>query len=236
MKKYIAVVEDIDSEAELLISCLDRYFKENKQEYEIKRFYNGKEFLDNYDFKLNIVFIDINMPKMNGLETTKLVREKDSDISIVFVTSLAQYALFGYEVSALDYILKPIEYATFSVKLNRILSKLKSKEKPTYILNSPGNLVSLKLDEIYYVEVRGHYCYFITKRGEFVKHCSLGSIINEDFFKGSFALCNKCYFVNLGLVKSVKGYDLTVGEHLLLISRPRKNAFLKELSEYNLKG
>ncbi len=79
----------------------------------INQFYSGKELIDNIsnkNEKYDIIFLDILMSNLNGIETSKYIRKIDNSVNIVFLTSSSEFAINGYEVGALDYLLKPVDY------------------------------------------------------------------------------------------------------------------------------
>ena len=128
----IAIVEDEKNIADDLGSYVTRFFKENNFEINVSYFENAKIFLDNYS-SYDLIFMDINMPIMDGMTAAREIRKTDDKVMIVFVTSLAQYAIKGYEVNAFDFILKPISYNSFSLKLRRVIDYFK-KNNDTYLL------------------------------------------------------------------------------------------------------
>ena len=106
----IAIIEDNAADANLLRSYIDRYFAETDKSYKVEVFSDGFNFLSNYSGKCNIAFFDIEMPHIDGMQVARRLRAVDSEVSIIFVTNMAKYAINGYEVSALDFIIKPVEY------------------------------------------------------------------------------------------------------------------------------
>ena len=119
----IAIVEDDDQEAKVLGNCLNKYSQEHKSAFAIQRFSDGAAFLSEDKKVYDLVFMDVEMPFMDGLKTAKKLREKDSQVVLVFVTKLFQYAVNGYEYNAADYIIKPIRFASFSLKMEKIEKK-----------------------------------------------------------------------------------------------------------------
>lgn len=237
MKRRIAIVEDTKTDQEFLVSSIERYSKEQGLEFDVSVFDSGTIFLDSFAPIFDLIFIDIRMPGIDGMETTKRIREIDDKVSLVFCTTLAQYALFGYQVNALDFLVKPLTYETFATKFTRILPLLKEREEPSLIFQNKEGSVALKKDQLYYVEVIGHNVVLHTSKGEFSKRMSMSSLINDPFFSSGFSMCNQCYFVNLRFVEKVIGNEVLMkGGDTLLISRPKKQSFLSDLSNYFLKG
>ncbi|MBR1842896.1 MAG: response regulator, partial [Oscillospiraceae bacterium] len=98
----VAIVEDEDSQAQVLYEYIERYSRESGSKYSYKRFRDGYEFIENYRQEFGVVLLDINMPHLNGMDAAVMLREKDKNVSIVFITSLVQFALRGYEVDAVS--------------------------------------------------------------------------------------------------------------------------------------
>ena len=119
--KRIAVVEDEDKAAELLCSYIDRYSRESGQEFEVVRFPTAVQFLAEYKAVYAVVFMDIQMPQMNGMDAAVELRKVDKSVSLVFITNLVQYAQKGYEVDAVGFLVKPVSYFDFSLKFRKAL-------------------------------------------------------------------------------------------------------------------
>ena len=100
----IAIVEDEQLFREKILRYLHRYEEKNKQSFSIKTFENGMQFLTDYRPEYDIIFMDIEMPYLSGMETAKRIRKVDSRTAIAFITNMANYAVQGYEVEAIDFI------------------------------------------------------------------------------------------------------------------------------------
>lgn len=122
----IAMVEDSDSDAKVLTSYLGSYFGGEGIEYQISRYENSESFLAECKSGFDIVFMDIELPDGNGMDAAKKFRSIDEDAMIMFVTNMAQFAVNGYEVDAFDFIVKPVKYAAFVMKMNRAIRRLSS--------------------------------------------------------------------------------------------------------------
>ena len=121
----IAIVEDEQACADTLQKYLQQYGQEFSQELDVTQYENGAVFLREFRSQFDIILLDISMPVMDGMETARQIRKIDSDVVLLFVTSLSQYAIRGYEVNAMDYILKPVSYFAFSQRLNRAMARVK---------------------------------------------------------------------------------------------------------------
>lgn len=119
----IAIVEDHESDAKRLTALLEAYAQKNGKRFAITWIANANTFLDSYQHQYELVFMDIRMPGLNGMMAAHELREMDHTVVLVFLTSLAQYAVESYEVEATDYILKPITAAALDLKLPRILNR-----------------------------------------------------------------------------------------------------------------
>ena len=125
MKIY--VLEDEKAVSDKLCAYIDRYCGERGYAAEVKVFPNAFDLLENYHADADILFMDIQLPLMSGMDAAKKLRETDKKVLIVFVTNLAQYAVEGYEVNAFDFILKPVEYEGFKMRFERVLKELEHR-------------------------------------------------------------------------------------------------------------
>jgi len=121
----IAVVEDNDAMRAQLCGFIAQYAQESGHQLDVTAFSDGAQLVEPYRPGFDIIFLDIEMPKLGGMPTAERIRRQDPDVVLVFVTNMAQYAIRGYEVDALDFVLKPVSYYQFSTKLERAFGKRK---------------------------------------------------------------------------------------------------------------
>ena len=227
----IAIVEDDKKSAKILQDYILRYSEEKQEPLAVECFENGLNFISDYKASCDIALMDIEMPHMNGLDTARKLREFDSQIPLIFITNMAKYAIRGYRVQALDYVLKPMKYEAFVVKMDKV-KRLAEKKKDTSITIKSGVAIHrLRVSNILYVEVVQHLLIFHTEDGDFTTRGVLRdveAILEENgFFK-----CNKCYLVNLRHVRSVYNGMALVGNDQLQVSRARKKAFAEAVADY----
>ena len=227
----IAIVEDDKRFIEELQMYLRQYGTEENQKFEISVFFDGAEILADYEPKYDLILLDIEMPKVNGMDAAEKIREMDENVVMMFITNMAQYAIRGYSVGALDFVMKPITYYTFAMKMKRALKRAQKKELPSILLTLSDGVKKMEVSKIYYVEVQNRMLHYHTEEGEFLVRGSLQSV--ETMLPSSvFAKCNHWYLVNLMHVTGVQKNTAFVGPYELEISRRNRAGFLKSLTEY----
>ena len=229
--RNIAIVEDDDKEAGLLEEQLRRYEKETGAEYRVVRFSDAIALLTGYSADYDIVLMDIEMPDLDGMTAAKKLREVDPEVILVFVTNMAQYAVEGYEVSAMDFMVKPVRYDNLKLKLERAEKKLEGKGEDRFLVRGKNGPVVICVPDIRYVEVTDHMLTFYTNEGAIKVTGSLKEI--EKRLEGrDFSRANSCYLVNLKYVTGASDGMVTVGGVRLSISRARRKSFMSDLADY----
>ena len=227
----IALVEDDSSCKEQTVNYADRYAKENGVEVKIDCFGDGLEFLEKYSSDYAVVFMDIEMPYMNGLSVAKKLREKDEYVPLIFMTQMAQYAIKGYEVNAIDYVVKPVAYGTFSDKLKKAVKANEKYVDYDFTVAKKDGKLRLQTSKIYYVEVMNHKLVYHTVDGNVENSGSL-SALERELVKYNFSRCNTCYLVNLRFVTALNENTVWVGSDALAVSRSRKKSFFSDVAAY----
>lgn len=226
----IAIAEDEPACAKQLQDFIDRYAGERGLEAAATWFSDGLELVEQYAPVWDILFLDIQMAHLNGMETARRIRRQDPDVTLVFITNLARYAIQGYEVDASDFILKPLEYDRFRVRMDKLTARLARKQGAFVVLPLAEQKIRVAVEDILYAEVVDHDLQVVTAKQRYLMRCSLQEM--ERMVEGhGFSRCNRCYLVNLRRVTGVEKDAVRVGKYSLPISRPRKKQFLRELSD-----
>ena len=162
-----AIVEDEIRSADVLCGFLERYGSEKGREFAVSRFTDAIAFLENYVPRYDIVFMDIQLPDMDGMTASRRLRALDRDVILIFVTNMANYAVSGYEVDALDFIVKPVSYFPFTVKLERALGRLDGNAGGgSVLLSTAEGAVCVRPCDVRYVEVMKHTLIYHTTTGD----------------------------------------------------------------------
>lgn len=229
----VLIAEDELHFAARLQSYLQQFASENGLKIKTTVFTNGAELVDQYHPQWDLLLLDVNMPGMDGISVAQCIRETDPGVAIMFITSLAQYAIRGYEVQALDYILKPVNYYALSMKLKRVLGKLHRESGRTLLLPQNGDLVRVPLERICYVEVYDHSLRYHTTDGVVQTTGSRSLTKLEQELKGvDFVRCHSSYLVNLHYVDGMRNNAVQVAGKMIPVSRNRRRVFLQALMDH----
>lgn len=231
----IAIVEDEEAERKYLENCLKKYEEENDVKFEMNFFSDGIDFIEQYKTGYDIVFMDIELPKYDGMSAAQKLREVDGQVRLVFVTKSVKYAIKGYEVDAMYYLVKPIKYFPFSVKLDKIIRSLQGQKLTITVKVSGregcGGIMRLVIDDIYYVEVCSNYLKYHTSSGIYEERNTM-KVVEERLNPFGFCRCNNYCLVNLKYISELNKNSIVVNGVDMEISRSRKKGFLNAVTEH----
>lgn len=224
----IAVVEDDAGYRQTLVAFLKRYEEEKGTALEVALFENADTFLEAYRQDVDIILMDIEMPGTNGMDAAKKIRERDAQVVLMFITNMAHFAIKGYEVGALDFILKPIQYYNFVNKLDRAIQLSENRASKWILLQTGTGIQKIDAKDIYYVEIQNHMLRYHTARGCFEVWGSLKSA--EEQLPGAlFAKCSNWCLVGLTHVSQIQEDTVIVDGEKLPMSRRSKKSFMTAL-------
>jgi DNA-binding LytR/AlgR family response regulator len=227
----VAIVEDEEAERKRIKNNLQCVAEEKRVIFDIDEFPSALAFFARKNLLYDIVLMDIEMPGMDGLSAARKFREQDKTAVLIFITNMAQYAVKGYEVEALDFIVKPIKKYDFTMKLGRAVEHTQKRGTDALLITVEGEKVVLSIPSIRYVETMGHSVIYNTLDGTFTEFATLKSV-EKRINRSSFAKCNRCYYVNLRYVNSVKDNIVCLGKDELILARTQRKSFLNALSDF----
>ena len=224
--------------AQYLKQIVSKFFDERKIQYEIHLFYSGEEFIDlNMDMaKYHIVFLDINMEGLDGISTAKRLRELCKDIFVVFVTAFINYALEGYEVDAVRYILK--NSPNFDKSVNECIETILEKMNyavEIHTLKFKEGTKDINEDSIIYIESNLHELHFYIMTHELEVKRLDGTLNNmeNNFDVNKFVRIHQSYLVNMKYIKSIKLQKvILINGSELPIAKPRYKTVRQIFANY----
>mgnify|MGYP001219995422 FL=1 len=229
----IAIVEDDNNDMQILRNYLSRYEKETSAHFQISGFFDGLDIISDYKAEYDIILLDIQMKHLDGMRTAEKIRALDEDVIFIFITSTVQFAVQGYTVDALGYVLKPVPYLAFSQIMNKASRLVQKKQSKTYLtLEVDGCQLKLDTSQITYIESQKH---------DILVHCERGSYrtagplkrMEELLLSQGFAKCHNAYLVNLQHVMALMPNMVRLSDSAeLAVSRARKKSFLDSFTDY----
>lgn len=224
----LAIVEDEEVYVNTLMDYLKKFQAETEYQIETVWFRDGCDITDGYTGNYDVILMDIQMKFMDGMTAAQKIREMDSEVTIVFITNRTDYAIRGYEVGAMDYIVKPITYFSFNEKLKRILKRMKSKETHYISIPIEGGIQKVDIASIYYIESQRHNLIYKLPETELRCRGTMNDLeqllVPYGFFRNS-----KSFLVNMRYVEGIRENECIVHGERLPVGRAKKKEFMQEL-------
>lgn len=227
----IALVEDESENRKVFKEYVLRYQSESGIQFRISEFSNGLNFISDYTADFDVIFMDIDMPHMDGMRAAHELRQIDENVCLIFATKMAQYAIRGYEVQALDFMVKPTSYENFVLKLEKAMRYQDRFRPKEIVILSSGGIRRVPVQDIFYVEVRNHTLIYHLKQGE----CSArGSItaMERELLEYDFARCSNSYLVNLRYVTEAYNTEIIVNQEKIPVGPTKRKEFMRRLTEF----
>lgn len=229
----IAIVEDSKDDLSILKNYIQRFAKEHSTLFHIMEFSDGLDIVSDYNPSYDIIFLDIQMKHLDGMKTAEKIRTLDEETEFIFITSTIQYAVQGYTVNAMGYVLKPVSYLAFSQTLAKAVQKVEDKLSKEYLsFDTERGIMKLELRQILYIESQLHHIIIHSSKGAFKTTGPMKKVEKELAPKG-FTKCHNAYLLNLYHVDCVNQSTVTMTDQSILpISRTKKREFLDALTNY----
>ena len=227
----IAMVDDCLDDVKRLKEYLVRYGQETGTKNDFWYFSDAESFLSSNHSAFDMVIMDIDMPGINGIDAARKLRQKGNRIVIMFVTNMPQYALAGYEVEAVDYVLKPLSYQDFALKMQKASRYVRRNRDAVISLQTTEGMISLQVSEILYVESALHYLMYCTNRENWKVRGSMTQA-EKELGPFRFVRCNSGILVNLRHVQAIEKEDVLIGGRRLKISRGKRLEFMNAFARY----
>ncbi len=227
----VAIVDDDRAESAVIHDYLNKYSRETGDEFTSDFFEDGDTIALDYKPIYDIIFLDIEMELLDGMSTAKHIRRIDKNVVIIFITNTPQYAVKGYEVDALSYLLKPVSYFAFAHEVRRSVERLKKRRSAFILLTGKYGAERIETRDILFAESMKHKLIIYTVSQKYVQSGTMKDIERKLSDHGFFR-CNNCYLVNLAAVTGVRDNTAFVGDFQLQISRPKKKAFMEALTAW----
>jgi len=227
----IAIVEDDPKDLEQLRSFLNQYSQDQGKQFRVSAFQDPMRFLSDYRSDYDLIFMDIELSPYNGIDISRRLREMDDVVALVFITNMEQFAVHGYEVDALDFVVKPINYYRFSAMMGKALRSIARRSEKEVLVRSASRITRVPISQLYYVEIRDHLLIYHTSQGDLDAWGKL-SDIEKELETYDFIRCSSSYLVNLRHVIRVDGDTVVVAGTPLPISQRRKKAFYNSVTAY----
>jgi DNA-binding LytR/AlgR family response regulator len=226
----IAIVEDEPEQVNVLSRMIGRFSLESGTPMEVSVFPDGKDFVGSKE-SFDIAFLDIEMQRMDGMSAARRIRETNSEMIIIFVTNLAEYAIEGYSVSALTFILKPLRYGVFRMALGRALATVNKHPEKALTVKTDQGTVKIRPAQLYYVEIDNRRLALHTASGVF--YCTeTMQKMEEQLNPERFFRCHVAFLVNLDHVARIDKSGAVVAGDRVLVSKYRKKEFMNALTRY----
>ena len=245
----IAIVEDDKVHADITCRLLKEWLIEKDIKHYIKKYISAEAFL--FEWEQNqlwdALFLDIQMPGINGMELAKSVREHNNDVSIVFVTGITDYLQEGYEVEALHYLIKPVNEDKIRYCMERICKKRENQEKKHMLIiegvqavcGKESENITLRLyrEDIIFIEASGHNINLNTKEAAYCIREGI-SIWQKRLNDKMFVLCHRSYIVNLMYVSKLEKNAVILDDGKVIPMSKRcaksvKEAFISFYVDFN---
>ena len=229
----ILSIEDSRDAENILNSHIKRYAAEKGLELSVTWKTSAFDLAGGDEAHFDLVFLDIDLPGINGMEAAEALRGHDTETPIIFVTNLAQYAVKGYRVDALDFIVKPVSYYDFKLRMDKAVRMLGRSAQRSFRIPSDNGFRIVAVADIRYIEVSNHNLAIHLANGEVVTMRAPLSKIEEELGGTAFVRISNSCLANMAHIREIRGADIRMsGGDVVYFSRSRKKPALETIARY----
>ena len=228
----IIICDDEQDMRDAVRANLARFSEETGEQFSIAEYDSGEALLFNLTEETDIIFLDIRMGGITGMDAAKKLREKNSKVCIVFITTMTQYAIEGYSVHAFGFLKKPVTYAQMRLQMTDILRHLAPLKAETISIRSAGEIRSISLQDLVFLEVLDHDLKIVCTKESIVCRATMNEMEKQLKGKGFFRI-HKGYCINMAHVSRItaEGIRMSTGDELP-VSKHRRREFLEAYANF----
>ena len=196
MALSIVVCDDNETDLQYITGMVNDWAMQGRIPVSVRTFPSAESFLfhysENNDYE--ILLLDVEMGKLNGIDLAKQIRARNSRVQIVFITGYPDFIAEGYEVSALHYLMKPVKPEKLAEVLDRAVD-LSQKKRPYLLVSSERETIRIFFDDIYYAESQGHYMLIYTQQMQYRVRMTVSGLLEK--LDEGFYRCGRSFVVSL---------------------------------------
>lgn len=199
----IVICDDEEIQRKNIIDMCKKWALDREELLQVIEFSSAEEFLFSYEEKkdYDVVLLDINMGKENGIGLAKKLRSLEDDVPIIFITGIVEHVFEGYKVQALDYILKPVKELKLFEALDR--ARKYAKEDMYLLVDSTDGVVKVKLSEVRYIESQKHDTIVVTKQNKIISKKGISKWLEELGQMEEFFQCHRSFLLHIGHIQVI---------------------------------
>ncbi len=229
----ILIVEDEDAAARTLERAVHMYGESVGERFQTMHLFSAIDLDEAVSQGFDLIFLDIEMPGQNGMDAAFDLRAHDAVTPIIFVTNLANYAVHGYAVNALDFIVKPFSYEDFRLRMDRAMQVMRQRVRRTISVRSRDGLRMFDAASLVYVDMDGHDLVYHLDDGLSVSVRGSMRKLDDELGGSPFLRVSSGCIVNMGHVRGVADAALTLSTgDTVWASRANKKQVLEAIAVY----
>lgn len=228
----VAVCDDDAGTRRQMQGYLEQYEKEQGTELALYFYDSGEAFLEAYPMKIDILFLDIRMYQVSGMDIARHIRDMDEELCIIFISNMTQYALEGYRVHAFDFIVKPFDYPFFKKVFSLACRRIDRRKNETIHVKNDSGLFSLQVSRIIYAETLDHKLLLHTDQKAVVCYISMGQL-EKKLAESNFFRCHQSFLINLAWMEELGKDSVRMrGGDVVPVSRHRRRELVQAMTKY----